>query len=62
MMIFSNYGIFVVLCIYVDNMLVTGNNAEFIGDLIEKLNSVISLKDWGELSYFLGLEVTQNND
>lgn len=62
MMIFSNYGIFVVLRIYVDNMLVTGNNAEFIGDLIEKLNSVISLKDWGELSYFLGLEVTQNND
>lgn len=61
-MIYSNHEIFFILLIYVNDILIIGNNAGFINNLIHKLNSVFSLKDLGELSYFLGLKVTQTSE
>nr|CAN80686.1 hypothetical protein VITISV_033813 [Vitis vinifera] len=43
--------------IYVDDIIVTGNDNNIISDLISTLSSEFSLKDLGSLHYFLGLEV-----
>ncbi|RVX04589.1 Retrovirus-related Pol polyprotein from transposon RE1 [Vitis vinifera] len=47
----------VLLLIYVDDIIVTGNDNNIISDLINTLSSEFSLKDLGSLHYFLGLEV-----
>lgn len=59
MMIYSNNVIFAMLFIYVNDMRVMKNNTDFINNLIIRLNSILSLKDLGELSYFLEVDVTQ---
>ena len=41
----------------VDDIIVTGNNPTFIKSLVTKLNSEFSLKDLGNLDYFLGIDV-----
>jgi hypothetical protein len=45
------------LLIYVDDIIVTGNNTKFLEAFIKQLNTVFSLKDLGHLHYFLGIEV-----
>ncbi|KAJ9675776.1 hypothetical protein PVL29_024623 [Vitis rotundifolia] len=47
----------VLLLIYVDDIIVTGNDNNIISDLISTLSSEFSLKDLRSLHYFLGLEV-----
>lgn len=42
--------------VYVDNMVITGNNNILIDRFIETISSRFSLKDLGELSYFLGIK------
>lgn len=44
--------------VYIDDMLITGNNKSAISQLITTLNSRFSLKDLGESKYFLGIEMT----
>lgn len=44
------------LLIYVDDIIVTGNNIKFLDSFIKQLNIVFSLKDLGELYYFMGIE------
>lgn len=51
----SHVTIFVL--IYVDDILLTGSDCAYIQSLIEDLNSQFSLKDLGELNFFLGIEV-----
>lgn len=61
----ANYSLFVqkvsdsltVLLIYVDNILITGNNLDPIKDLKQFLHTHFCIKDLGELKYFLGLEI-----
>lgn len=43
--------------VYVDDIILTCNNSLVLKSLISKLNSVFSLKDLGDLDYFLGIEV-----
>ena len=43
--------------IYVDDIIITGNSDEKIRGLINTLSARFSLKDLGDLSYFLGIEV-----
>jgi histone deacetylase 1/2 len=45
------------LLIYVDDIIVTGSNTIFLEAFIKQLNVVFSLKDLGNLHYFLGIEV-----
>ncbi|XP_057543430.1 uncharacterized mitochondrial protein AtMg00810-like [Amaranthus tricolor] len=45
------------LIIYVDDMIITGNNKEEISDHKEKLFKEFEMKDLGNLKYFLGIEV-----
>lgn len=48
---------FVYLLVYVDNILITGNDFSYIQNLVKDLHQTFALKNLGELSYFLGFEV-----
>ena len=45
------------LLVYVDDILLTGNNAILLQRLIRLLNSEFKLRDLGDVHYFLGIEV-----
>lgn len=47
------------ILVYVDDIVVTGSNAEVVERTIKTLSDRFSLKDHGELSYFLGMEATR---
>lgn len=44
---------------YVDDMLITGSSTKIIQTCVSSLASRFSIKDLGELRYFLGIEATQ---
>ena len=46
-----------ILLIYVDNILVTGNNSTQVSSFVTRLNSFFALRDLGYVNYFLGIEV-----
>jgi hypothetical protein len=48
------------LLLYVDDIVLTGNNPQFISQLIVNLSKVFELKDMGTLSYFLGLQIQRS--
>lgn len=43
--------------VYVDDIIVTDNNKKFTNEIIEKLGTAFSIKDMGNLNFFLGIEV-----
>lgn len=45
------------LLVYVDDIIITGSNSSFLSTFISQFSSRFSLKDLGNLSYFLGVEV-----
>lgn len=47
---------------YVDDILITGNNPLYINNLINQLGSTLSMKDLGPVHYVLGLEVHQTKE
>ncbi|XP_022874276.1 uncharacterized protein LOC111393111 [Olea europaea var. sylvestris] len=47
--------------LYVDDIVLTGNNASLLNGFIRQLHSEFATKDLGSLSYFLGLEVTSSS-
>ncbi|XP_057747987.1 uncharacterized mitochondrial protein AtMg00810-like [Arachis stenosperma] len=49
------------LLAYVDDILVTGISATEIESLIQQLHAVFTLKDLGEMSFFLGVEVVRDS-
>ncbi|VVA25187.1 Hypothetical predicted protein, partial [Prunus dulcis] len=56
--VYKHNGVFLVLLIYVDDILVTGNNSSQVTMLIQRLGKLFSMKDLGRLNYFLGIEAT----
>ncbi len=50
----------VVIVIYVDDVIITGNNDVDIFDLKKLLKQKIEMKDLKKLCYFLGIEVIQS--
>ena len=48
--------------VYVDDIVVTGNNPIFINNFVTTLASRFSLKDLGQLSQFLGVEIISTKD
>lgn len=57
----SSHGILILL-LYVDDMVVTGNNPNRIQWLIYELGTQFFIKDLGFLHHFLGLEVHKSGD
>ncbi|XP_024190648.1 uncharacterized mitochondrial protein AtMg00810-like [Rosa chinensis] len=51
----SQKGKITVLIIYVDDMVITGDDNDEIGRLQQQLASEFEMKDLGDLKYFLGL-------
>jgi len=47
------------LLVYVDDLLLTGNNSTLLCHLITLLNSEFKIRDLGFVHYFLGIEVTK---
>lgn len=64
MFIFSKDSVLVIILVYVDDILVTGhgNNLLFIKNFIQSFNELFTLKDLGDLSYSLGIEVRRDFD
>ncbi|GMI78367.1 cysteine-rich RLK (RECEPTOR-like protein kinase) 8 [Hibiscus trionum] len=50
-------GNIVYVMVYVDNIVVTGTNASEVNLVIEGIGQAFSLKDLGQLTYFLGMNV-----
>lgn len=57
--IFCNFEHFIIVLIYLDDILVTSSNPNLILDLISALSIAFCVKDLGLLHYFLGIEVSQ---
>ncbi|GJS32458.1 putative RNA-directed DNA polymerase, partial [Tanacetum coccineum] len=52
---------FVILLVYVDDILITGNDITKINLCKDLLSSRFMIKDLGDLKYFLGIEVIKND-
>ena len=46
----------ILLLLYVDVMLITGNNSETLASLLAELNKQFKMKDLGQMHYFLGIQ------
>jgi len=55
----TNHGI-VVIIIYVDDLIITGDSDVNISDLNKLSKQKFEMKDLGELRYFFGIEVIQS--
>ena len=51
----------VIILVYVDDLLVTGDSLKIVKEIKEKLKQVFKMKDLGELRYFLGIEFARSN-
>ncbi|KAJ9550336.1 hypothetical protein OSB04_014381 [Centaurea solstitialis] len=56
--VFKRDSCIMYLLVYVDDLILTGNQAPVIQSFNNKLHAEFAIKDLGRLSYFLGLEVT----
>jgi histone deacetylase 1/2 len=50
------------MLIYVDDIIVTGSSQEAIAALLCDLKQEFALKDLGDLSYFLGVEMRKDKE
>ena len=47
----------IILLLYVDDIVITGNSSEILDHLLKQLNSDFKMTDMGKLHYFLGIQV-----
>ncbi|GJY06363.1 ribonuclease H-like domain-containing protein [Tanacetum coccineum] len=57
----SDNGVFLALLVYVDDIIITGNDTSEIEKFKEFLRTKFMIKDLGNLKYFLGIEVINTN-
>ena len=56
---FNPEGDVLIVCLYVDDLIFTGNNPKLISEFREAMISQFEMTDLGLMSYFLGIEVHQ---
>lgn len=52
---------FLCLLVYMDDLLITGNNISFMQTVKQELHKEFSIKDLGHLNYYLGIEFLKNS-
>ena len=52
----------VIILVYVDDLIVTGNSQTLINKARKDLQHSFKMKDLGELKFFLGIEVARSNE
>ena len=60
--VFKREVCIIYLLVYVDDLILTGNNKKFISSFIAKLHHEFAIKDLSDLNYFLSLEVSYTDD
>ena len=50
------------LLLYVDDMIITGDDSQYIAFVKQRLSETFLMSDLGPLRYFLGLDVTSTSD
>ena len=60
--VFHKQSDIIYFLLYVDDIILTGNNSSLLARFTCKLYSEFATKDLGSLSYFLGLEATPTID
>lgn len=58
MFYFRQFFDIVIILVYVDDIIITGNHSDLLSSLILRLSSTFLLKDLGCLSYFLGAQTS----
>ena len=58
----SHQGEFLIICFYVDDLLYTGSSDEMLAESKEAMFNELEMTDNGLMSYFLGIEVKQQQD
>ena len=56
------HGSFIIIVLYVDDLLITGSSKKEIASLKDATNHAFSMTDLGLLSQFLGLEIAQSQN
>jgi len=59
---FNTDGDILTVCLYMDDLIFTGNNPKLISTFREAMISQFEMTDLGLMSYFLGIEVSQLKD
>lgn len=59
--IYSSKGTILYMLVYVDDIILTGNNSTAIDKIIKQLSQTFALQDLGSLSYFLGIELVHKD-
>ncbi|KAD3337848.1 hypothetical protein E3N88_33369 [Mikania micrantha] len=57
--IYSSHGTLLYMLVYVDDIILTGNNNQAISHVVQRLSQSFAIQDMGSLSYFLGIEVVR---
>lgn len=57
----SDSGGILLICLYVDDLLITGSSSTEIAEIKRCLSSEFEMTNLGKLSYFLGIEFEQSN-
>jgi Reverse transcriptase (RNA-dependent DNA polymerase) len=57
--VYSRASTLAYMLVYVDDLILTGNNSSFLASVIQALHLQFSVKDLGSLNFFLRIEVTR---
>lgn len=60
--VYPRESILAYFLVYVEDLILTGNDNMFLRHVVTSLASQFSVKDLGDLSYFLGIEVFRSSD
>ena len=55
-------GGMLIVCLYVGDMIFTGNNSQMFDEFKRMMAQEVEMTDIGLMSYYLGIQVKQNND
>lgn len=58
----NSNGDVLLICLYVDDLIFTGNNSHMIKEFKKAMTQEFEMTDIGLMSFFLGIEVKQNNE